>query len=384
VLAASATLLISAGLLTAAGPAQGATAVPLGTAGTFAILGGSGITNTLATTISGDVGSSPTSSQTGFGACPGFADCVTLTGGNHVDPDPNDAATVLAKADLTLAYVNAAGQTPTLTGTDLVGQILAPGAYNSASGTFELSGTVVLDGQNDPNAVFIFQTNTTLVTAAASNVSLIRGAQACNVFWQVGTAATLGANSTFRGTILAHDDISLGAGVTVDGRLLAGQQASGIGAVTLIGDTITRPSCAAPVATPTPTPDTTTTTTSDADTAETARLALAAEESASAERRATELAAIEASRAEAAAAAITAQAAADRRAAAAAERRAARRAAATRRQAAADRRDARTAARRADARRTAARERAERRRDARRAARIDTPRQASGRPGFTG
>jgi hypothetical protein len=90
------------------------------------------------------------------------------------------------------------------------------------------------------------------VTAANSSVSFIGGAQACNVFWQVGSAATLGANSDFAGTILAHDDISLGNGVTVDGRLLAGGQANHAGAVTLIADTITRSDCADVAPSPNP------------------------------------------------------------------------------------------------------------------------------------
>jgi hypothetical protein len=168
-----------------------------------------------------------------------------LTGANHVAANPNDIATQNAKAALTLAYNNAAGQTPTTVPTELAGQTLTAGAYTATSGTFGMTGTLVLDGQNNANAVFIFQTASTLITGGTGNVSLIRNAQACNVFWQVGSAATLGAGSTFRGTILAHDDISLGNGVTVFGRLFAGEQASGAGAVTLIHDTITRSVCAA-------------------------------------------------------------------------------------------------------------------------------------------
>jgi hypothetical protein len=224
-----------------------ATGVPLGTAGDFAVLAGSGITNTGATTIGGDSGSSPTSSETGFGSCPA-ADCVSQTGTNHIDPDPNDSATQSAKAALTNAYNVAAGQTPTTISTELAGQTLAAGVYNSASGTFGMSGTLTLDAGDDPNAVFIFQTaegTGTLITGGTGNVSLIRSAQSCNVFWKVGTSATLGAGSTFRGTIMAHTSISLGASVTVDGRLLAGEQASGAGAVTLINDTIVKPVCAA-------------------------------------------------------------------------------------------------------------------------------------------
>jgi len=227
------------------GAQAAATGVPLGTADSYAVLAGSGITNTGMTTIAGDVGSSPTSSETGFAACPG-ANCVALTGANHTSPNPNDTATQQAKAALTTAYNDAAGQSPTLVPTELAGQTLTAGVYDSASGTFGMTGTLVLDGQNNPNSVFIFQTASTLITAGTGNVSLIRGAQSCNVFWKVGSAATLGAGSTFRGTILAHDNISLGNGVTVDGRLLGGEQATGAGAVTLIHDTITKPTCATP------------------------------------------------------------------------------------------------------------------------------------------
>jgi hypothetical protein len=153
----------------------------------------------------------------------------------------------LAKAALTNAYNVAAGQTPTEIATELAGQSLAPGVYSSASGTFGMSGTLTLDAGNDPDAVFIFQTaegTGTLITGGTGNVVMIRSAQSCNVFWKVGTSATLGAGSTFRGTIMAHTSISLGAAVTVDGRLLAGEQASGAGAVTLINDTIIKPVCA--------------------------------------------------------------------------------------------------------------------------------------------
>jgi Ice-binding-like len=235
------TIAILATLIVGSAHAVTPPTVLLGTAGQYAVLAGSGITNTGPTTISGDVGSSPTSSETGFAACPA-ADCVTLTGANHVDPNPNDATTVGAKSALTTAYDDAAGRSPTTVLTELAGQTLVAGVYSSASGTFGMTGTLVLDGENNTDAVFIFQTGSTLITGGTGNVSLIRGAQACNIFWKIGSAATLGAGSTFRGTILAHDTISLGDGVTVEGRLLAGEQASGTGAVTLIHDTITKPS----------------------------------------------------------------------------------------------------------------------------------------------
>jgi len=154
------------------GASAAATAVPLGTADSFAVLAGSGITNTGPTTISGDVGSFPTPTETGLAACPG-ADCITLTGTDHA----GDAVTQGAKTDLTIAYNDAAGQGPiTSIAADLGGQTLTPGVYNSAS-SIGLTGTLTLDGGGDPNAVFIFQAGSTLTTATSSQVTLINDAQ---------------------------------------------------------------------------------------------------------------------------------------------------------------------------------------------------------------
>jgi hypothetical protein len=235
-------VLLAAGialLVAGAGPARAATTVDLGTAGAFAVLAGSGITNTGQTTISGDIGTSPTPAETGVAPCPSAADCVTLTGSNH----PADATALQAKKDLTTAYDAAAGQSAdAVLGADLGGSTFTSGVYRTA-GSLGLTGQVTLDAQGVGGAVFIFQIGSSLVTASASSVLLVNGASSCNVFFQVGSAATLGTGSTFRGTILAHDDISLGDSVTVDGRLLGGEQASGAGAVTLIHDTIARPAC---------------------------------------------------------------------------------------------------------------------------------------------
>jgi hypothetical protein len=232
--------MMGAGAAQAAGPPT----VLLGTAGQFAVLAGTGMTNTGTSTINGDVGSSPNPAQPGFTACPA-ANCVALTGANHNDPNPNDAVTQGAKTALSTAYGDAAGRTPTTVLTELAGQTLVAGVYRAASGTFGMTGTLVLDGANDADSVFIFQTDSTLITGGTGNVTLIRGAQACNIFWKVGSAATLGAGSTLKGTVLAHDDISVGSGATVEGRLLAGAQPGGAGAVTLISDTIVRPSTCA-------------------------------------------------------------------------------------------------------------------------------------------
>jgi hypothetical protein len=304
--------------LMVAGSSQAVTppTVLLGTAGQFAVLAGSGITNVGASTISGDVGSSPTSTETGLASCPA-ANCVTLTGANHTDPNPNDGTTQGAKSALTTAYDDAAGRSPATVLTELGGQTLVAGVYSSASGTFGMTGTLVLDGENNADAVFIFQTASTLITGGAANITLTRGAQACNIFWKVGSAATLGAGSTFRGTILAHDDISLGDGVTVDGRLLAGEQASGSGAVTLIHDTITKPStCVSQASIDAAAAQAQAAATAAANAAAAAQ---AAADQAVAAAKAADVAAAAAAAAKAATAAAAAQAAADEAAAVAAK-----------------------------------------------------------------
>jgi ice-binding like protein len=129
-----------------------------------------------------------------------------------------------------------------------------------ASAALGLTGTVTLDGQNDPNAVFIFQAGSTLITASDATVALIRGAQACNVFWQVGSSATLGTTTTFVGTIMALTSVSVQTGTTVQGRVLARN-----GQVTLDTNVITRPTCTLPPPITTTTPPTTTTTVAASD-----------------------------------------------------------------------------------------------------------------------
>ena len=215
--------------------------VGLGTADSFAILAGTTVTNTGPTTISGNVGVSPGSAVTGFP--PG-----TVTNGTiHAA----DAVAAQAQSDVTTAYNDAAGRTPcTVVGADLSGQTLVPGVY--CGGTLGLTGTVTLDAQGNPGAVFIFQGASTLITASGSNVAVINGAQACNVFWEIGSSATLGTNSVFIGTVLALTSVAAQTGASVLGRLLARN-----GAVTLDTNTVTSPVCAAT----TPTTTTTTTTT---------------------------------------------------------------------------------------------------------------------------
>jgi Ice-binding-like/Domain of unknown function DUF11 len=210
---------------TQSGGARAATtAVPLGTAANFAVLAGSTITNTGATTINGDLGLNPGTAVTGFP--PG-----TVNGTVYAA----DSVALQAQNDLTTAYNDAAAETVTATiPTELGGTTVTPGVYNSAAGTFGITGTLTLDAQGNPNAIFIFQAASTLITASASNVSLINGAQASNVFWVVGSSATLGTNSTLQGSILALTSITVTTGTTIDGRALARN-----GAVTLDTNTIT-------------------------------------------------------------------------------------------------------------------------------------------------
>jgi hypothetical protein len=203
--------------------------VDLGTAASFSVLGGSAVTNTGASTLGGDLGVSPGTAITGFP--PG------IVGGTIHSAD---AVAAQAQSDLTTAYDDAAGRNPpTSVPADIGGLRLTAGVYRSAS-AIGLTGTVTLDAQGNPDAVFIFQAGSTLITASGSNVALVNGAEACNVFWQVGSSATLGTASVFTGNILALTSISANQGVTVHGRLLARN-----GAVTLIDDAISSPACAA-------------------------------------------------------------------------------------------------------------------------------------------
>ncbi|MEO6858729.1 MAG: ice-binding family protein [Solirubrobacteraceae bacterium] len=201
--------------------------VGLGTADSFAVLAGSTVTNTGPSTVNGDLGVSPGAAVTGFP--PG-----TVNGTIHAV----DAVATQAQSDLTTAYNDAAGRTPAVTVSgDLGGQTLTAGVYKSAS-SLGLTGTLTLNAQGDPNAVFIFQAGSTLTTASGSHVNLINGAQPCNVFWQVGSSATLGTTSVFSGDILALTSISMDNRVTDNGAALARN-----GAVTLIDDTITAAHC---------------------------------------------------------------------------------------------------------------------------------------------
>ncbi|MFI6232379.1 ice-binding family protein [Micromonospora sp. NPDC050784] len=228
VLAAATVLAVLAGPRTASAAEL---PVPLGTAESFAVLAGTTVTNTGLSVVTGDLGVSPGTAVTGFP--PG-----QLNGVIH----SNDGPAAQAQSDLTIAYNDAVSRTTTdIVATELGGTTKTPGVYGSAGGTFTLAGDLILDAEGDPNAVFIFKTVSTLVTGALSTVNLINGAQSCNVFWQVGSSATLGANSLFRGNILALTAITVGAALEVDGRTLAIN-----GAVTMDTDTVTRSTCAEP------------------------------------------------------------------------------------------------------------------------------------------
>ncbi len=187
------------------------------------------MTNTGPSAIDGNLGLHPGTAVTGVSA-------QTVDGSTHAA----DAASLKAKADLVTAYDAAAAKTPTATApADLGGSTLTPGVYNSAS-SIGLTGTLTLDAQGDPNAEFVFQAGSTLITASASRVELVNGAQPCNVFWQVGSSATFGTTTVFAGNVMALASITMNDGVSLTGRALARN-----GAVTLINDTITAAHCAA-------------------------------------------------------------------------------------------------------------------------------------------
>jgi hypothetical protein len=220
----------SATLLFASSAMGAAATVGLGSAASFSVLGGETITNTGPTTMFGDLGLSPGSSVTG---------APHVLGQTHVD----DAVAIGAKNALTSAYNNAASRPSNgSAGTDLAGQTFLPGVRTASSSLLLSSGSVTLDAQGDPNAVFIFQIGSTLTTGSSTRVLLVGGAQACNVFWQVGSSATLGTGTHFAGTIMASASISATTAATIHGRLLART-----GAVTLDTNTITTSTCASSV-----------------------------------------------------------------------------------------------------------------------------------------
>src|ERR1051325_11133871 len=184
--------------------------VPLGSATTFGVLAGSTVTSTGDTTVNGDLGVSPGTAVTGS---------MRVTGLIHA----GDPAAAQAQGDLTTAYNDAAGRTVgaiTVAG-NLGGLTLAPGLYKSTSSLEISSGDLTLDAQGDPNAVWIFQMASTFITTLGRQVILTGGAKAANIYWQVGSSATLGTISVVKGNILALASITLNTGATLEGRALA-------------------------------------------------------------------------------------------------------------------------------------------------------------------
>ncbi len=229
-LAASATVLL------AIGQSASASIVPtvgLATAANYSVIGGQTVTNTGPSVLDKSVGLAPGSAVVGFP--PG----TVLAPGTI---QAANAVSLQAASDLTTAYLDAAGRVVEFTqaNPDLTGLTLIPGVYAAtAKAPLSLSGALVLDGQNNPAAVFIFQTDSTLITASGSSITLINGASECNVFWQVGSSATLGSGSTFVGNIMALTSIAAQTGATIQGRAMARN-----GAVTLDNNVFTSANCA--------------------------------------------------------------------------------------------------------------------------------------------
>jgi uncharacterized repeat protein (TIGR01451 family) len=221
------------------GNAASATAAPtLGTEQSFAVLGGQTVTNTGPSVVTGNLGVSPGTAVTGFP--PG----IVIGGVTHAA----DAVALQAQNDTTILYDKLASQacTSDLTGQDLGGMTLVPGVYCFTSSA-QLTGTLTLNAGGDPSAVWVFQTVSTLVTASSSSVQITNGGQPCNVFWKVGSSATLGTNTTFVGTIVALTSIALQTGAKVSGRALARN-----GEVTMDSNTVAAAVCGVPPVTPIP------------------------------------------------------------------------------------------------------------------------------------
>jgi uncharacterized repeat protein (TIGR01451 family) len=218
--------------------AMAAIAPPLGDAGSFAVLGAAAVTNTGPAVVTGDLGLSPGSSITGFP--PG-----TVSG----TIQQTNAAAANAQTAATTAYNALAAQScdyGPYGAADLAGMTLVPGVYcYSSTVQISVGGILTLDAQGNNNAVWIFKIGSTLTSVSGASIVFINGGQDCNVFWQVGSSATVGTNSTFVGTIIAANDITLNTGATVSGRILARGAPTG-GAVTLDSNIVSVCSLAMP------------------------------------------------------------------------------------------------------------------------------------------
>lgn len=203
------------------------TPIAMGAAANIAILAGTAVSSTGATVITGDLGLSPGTSVGGFP--PGI-----LNGTLHI----NDAIATQAKMDLTAAYNNAAGRTATdivtLSG-NIGGLTLTPGLYKSTSSLAISSGDLTFDAKGNANAVFIIQIASSLTTTSGRKVFLAGGASAANIFWQVGSSATFGTTSAFKGTVMAMQSITFNTGATLNGKALARS-----GAIVMAGNTIVK------------------------------------------------------------------------------------------------------------------------------------------------
>lgn len=215
--------------------------INIGASSNFIVLAGSLISNVPTSALTGNIGLSPAAGSmiTGFGATEITGTIYTTDASGPAGSVPDAAGLTAAKNALTIAYNDAAGRTSTqivLLAGNVGGLTLTPGLYKS-SGSLEISsGDLTFDARGNSSAVFIIQIASTLSTSSGRKIILKNGAKASNIFWQVGTSATLGTNSVFKGIVMADQSISVNTGAVIEGRLLAR-----IAAVTLKGNTIVAP-----------------------------------------------------------------------------------------------------------------------------------------------